>query len=379
MTREHLMAFNELGDEPETDRHGRPNGPAKSKRRFNFKAFADHVVTTTPNYLVKGIIPRGGLSIVWGPPKCGKSFTVFDMAMHVAIGRLYRGRKVQQGAVCYLALEGGGRFSDRIVAWKQKHLGKHREPVPLFTCDDALNLITDHKALIADIQAQTPDPALVVIDTLNRSLVGSESKDEDMAKYIGAADAIRRAFNCAVVIIHHCGHAGERPRGHSSLPGADDAQIAVSRDSNDLITITTEHMKDDQPGQPLNCRLEVVQVGTDDDEDPITSCVVVPVDTPTPKPNSGHGGRLTSEQNRFLDILKDAVLDAPAQHKTTSGIPRGQVGISREWLKTCCNAKGWFDESDTPSARRSKVTNFINKLAGKHRVGATKLFVWPVP
>jgi hypothetical protein len=378
MTREYPMAFNELGDEPETERPTRPNGPAKSKRRFNFKAFADHAVSTKPNYLVKGIIPRGGLSIVWGPPKCGKSFTVFDVAMHVAIGRPYRGRKVQQGAVCYLALEGGGRFSDRIVAWKQKHLGEHRGPIPLFTCDDPLNLIADHKALIADIQAQTPNPTLVVIDTLNRSLVGSESKDEDMAKYIRAADAIRCTFNCAVVIIHHCGHSAERPRGHSSLPGADDAQIAVSRDSNDLITITTEHMKDDMAGPPLSCRLEVVQVGTNDEGDPITSCVVVPVETPAAKPNTGHGGRLTADQNRFLDILKDAVIDAPAEHKTTSGIPGGQVGVSREWLKTCCTAKGWFDDADPENIRRAKVSNFVNKLAGKHRVGSSRLFVWPV-
>jgi hypothetical protein len=39
-----------------------------------------------------------------------------------------------------------------------------------------------------------------VLDTLNRSLAGSESDDEDMAAYVKAADAIREAFGCAVVI-----------------------------------------------------------------------------------------------------------------------------------------------------------------------------------
>jgi hypothetical protein len=34
-----------------------------------------------------------------------------------------------------------------------------------------------------------------------------------------------------VVIVHHCGIEGTRPRGHSSLTGAADAQLAVKRDA----------------------------------------------------------------------------------------------------------------------------------------------------
>ena len=43
-------------------------------------------------------------------------------------------------------------------------------------------LVRDHRALIGAIRAQIGEtlPALVAIDTLNRSLAGSESKDEDM-------------------------------------------------------------------------------------------------------------------------------------------------------------------------------------------------------
>jgi AAA domain len=72
----------------------------------------------------------------------------------------------------------------------------------------------------ADIHRQLghgTSPAVVYIDTLNRSLVGSESFDEDMAAYIRATDAIRDTFDCLVVIVYHCGHGGDRPRGHSSL------------------------------------------------------------------------------------------------------------------------------------------------------------------
>ena len=71
-----------------------------------------------------------------------------------------------------------------------------------------------------------------------------------MAAYIRAADAIRETFHCAVIIVHHCGIAANRPRGHTSLSGADDAQIAVERDdASGIITAKVEHMKTAKPEQ----------------------------------------------------------------------------------------------------------------------------------
>ena len=94
------------------------------------------------------------------------------------------------------------------------------------------NLIKDHKLLISDLKAQLGNtaPAAVVLDTLNKSLIGSESKDVDMSAYLRAAEAVRDAFNCVVIIVHHCGLDETRPRGHTSLPGAVDAQISVTRE-----------------------------------------------------------------------------------------------------------------------------------------------------
>ena len=76
-----------------------------------------------------------------------------------------------------------------------------------------LDLVKDARALVDDIRRQLGGqrPAIVVIDTLNRSMSGSESSDEDMAAYIRASDAIRAAFGCLVVVIHHCGHDKNRP------------------------------------------------------------------------------------------------------------------------------------------------------------------------
>ena len=56
-----------------------------------------------------------------------------------------------------------------------------------------VNLVKDHSDLIECTRLQSSPPT-VVIDTLNRSLAGSESDDKDMAAYIRAADATRDTF-----------------------------------------------------------------------------------------------------------------------------------------------------------------------------------------
>ena len=116
--------------------------------RFRLVAFDRITVGAERVYLVKGIIPAAGLVVVWGPPKCGKSFWTFDLVMHVALGWKYRGRRVQQGPVVYLALEGGEGFRARIEAFRQTFLPEIPDPVPFYLVADALNLVKDHPDLI---------------------------------------------------------------------------------------------------------------------------------------------------------------------------------------------------------------------------------------
>jgi hypothetical protein len=354
--------------------HGNGGTPAVTSDRFKLIAFDNIKVSTATSCLVKGIIPRVGLVVIWGPPKCGKSFWTFDLFMHVALGWTYRGRRVKQGAIVYLALEGGSGFAKRVEAWRQKHVAEDHELVPFYLLDVPVDLIADQVALITAIKEQLGEqvPAAVVIDTLNRALVGDENKSDDMAKFIRAADAIRAAFSCVVPIVHHCGIQGTRPRGHTSLAGADDAQIAVERDGQGIITATVEHMKDDEAGAIITSRLERADVGTDDDGEVQTSCTIVPAE---PRAAASKPGKdpLNANQRRFVDILIDAARDAPTEHKTTIN---GRTAISREWLKECCSKKGWFDPESTADNNRAKVNNMINALAGKRFIGVDKLYVW---
>src|SRR5262249_48764933 len=117
-------------------------------------------------YLVKGLIPRIGLTVIWGPPKCGKSFWTFDLMMHVALGREYRGRRVRQGPVVYIALEGLDGVQRRAEAFRQRNLAEdHTEGVPFFLIGSRLDLAEDHCVLIECIKSQIGEilPVAVVI------------------------------------------------------------------------------------------------------------------------------------------------------------------------------------------------------------------------
>jgi hypothetical protein len=293
------------GPEGVRDRHAKAksyNGATKDKP-IKFELIGlDHLKSATTDYLVKGWFPRKGLVLVWGPPKCGKSFWVFTVMVYVAIGREYRGHRVHQAEIVYLALEGQEGFSKRRDAFYKEYL-QPGESVPKFKlCRATLDLVKEHRQLVDDIRQQSSSPGCIVIDTMNRSLVGSESKDEDMAAYLRAADVLQQAFNCLVVIIHHCGVDESRPRGHTSQTGAVDLQISVKKDAAGNVISTVELAKDMAEGAVLASQLKVVELGHDQDGDPISSCVCQPAPD-SAEVQAKAQAKTPAGQRQFIDIL----------------------------------------------------------------------------
>jgi len=282
----------------------KPNGAEDNAKRppFGLIAFNQIKAGTEPPYLVKGLIPREGITVIWGEPKSGKSFQTLDLVMAIVRGLAYRGRRVQQGTAIYCAAEGATGCRNRVDAYRQRHRIKGN--LPFYLMPDSLKLQTDAPALIERIRADLGGkrPSVVVLDTLNRSMEGDENSPGDMGAYIKAADEIRQAFRCAVVIVHHCGTEGKRPRGHTSLTGAADAQLSVKRTEDGTVCTEVEWMKDGPEGDTLYSRLEVVVVGIDQDDDEITSCVVVEAEPVVARPKQKKLGK--NEQSMF-DILAE--------------------------------------------------------------------------
>ena len=335
-------------------------------------------MSTTAVYLVKGLIPRTGIVVIWGPPKCGKSFWVFDLLMRVSLGWEYRGLRTKQGPIVCCVLEGKDGYTRRIEAFRTEH--PESKSAPFYLVRTPLDLIHDHKALIASIRAQLPEgdnPSAVAIDTLNRSLVGSESSDEDMAAYVRAADAIHDAFGCVVPIIHHCGHNADRPRGHSSLLGAADVLIAVKRDAANNIVATVEWEKDGAGGLEIISQLVTVEVGKDEDGDMMTSCVVEPVGEPAAaKKAEAKKGGLTNATKLALRALHLAVGDVGVVPATTHA-PSGVRAVTLKQWRDFADRTG-VSGSDKSHARAAAFKRASDALQMAGKIGIWEPYVWPV-
>lgn len=308
----------------------RPNGDGTHVDRFVLVAFKDIKLSTRRQYLIKGLLPREGLALIWGPPGCGKSFLAYDMAMHIALGQPFRGRRTAKGPVVYVACEGEPGIPQRTEAYKQARFLAEIDDVPFFMIMAKVEMPHHDVFLAIDIKDQigSVKPAAIFIDTLNRSFVGSENKDEDMGAYIRAADRLYRAFGCCVAIIHHSGVEGTRYRGHTSLKGAVDAEIEVAKADDGLITAKVIKMKDGADGTVFTNRLKVIDLGLDEDGEEMTSCVIEPSD----EEPAERVKKLSPNQQKAFDELKKCMSFAGSTSQ------RGTITVSLEtWQRELFN------------------------------------------
>ena len=252
--------------------------PRVDELKANLISARDLNLDLSSDYLVKNWFARETISVIYGDSNCGKSFLALDIAGHVAAGADWMKNRVRQGKVLYLASEGGKGFAKRIAAIKlennilYENMADNLQLLPVqvdFHGEDDVN------AVISLIQEQ--DFSLIVVDTLAMTMgAGSENDGADMGQYIKNIMLLKSKFNCHVMIIHHSGKdRGKGARGHSSLRAAVDTEIEVKADG--LMRVATAlKQRDLENGKKVAFSLMGVQLGFDEDGDPITSCVVKP-------------------------------------------------------------------------------------------------------
>ena len=236
-----------------------------------------------PQQLVEGLLTAGGLSSVNGHPNAGKSYFAGALALAVASGLDFLGRRVQQVPVVYIAAEGAASMLARFQADARFH---KRQPGHLALVAQGVTLLepsADVDALVATcdaVRARTGAPVgLIVIDTVARVMVGGdENTAVDMGRLIAAADRLKATTGAHVLLLHHVGKdASKGARGHSSLRAALDTEIEVSvDDSTRLHTAKVTKQRDlASKGDTLHFRLVPVPLGVDQWGGEVTACAVV--------------------------------------------------------------------------------------------------------
>jgi putative DNA primase/helicase len=237
---------------------------------------AGFLQTLKMGWTVDKILPESSaLSVVFGPPSGGKSFTVLDICCSIDSGTPWHGRKVKQKPVLYLAAEGQAGMLKRIEAWKQKR----RVNLPTFALLPMPCLIDEdsqRRELINMITELPQKPGIIVLDTLARSMTGDENSTSDMGKVVIAAGILIEETGAQVIIIHHTGKDEARgPRGAIALTGATDSMFKVVRLKEDKkFVLICERQKDDEPFPPMVFQFDVVDTGfLTVDGFPVTSLV----------------------------------------------------------------------------------------------------------
>lgn len=237
-----------------------------------------------PEWVIKGVLPMADLGVMYGASGSGKSFVALDLAMAISRGVPWRGRKVKQQRVMYLAAEGGGGVAMRLRAYADFHM-LPLDQAPLGVMESVPNLmdLEDVAEIVGAVRA-AGGVDLIIVDTFAQVTAGAnENSGEDMGKAIKHARRLREHTGAMVLLIHHSGKDVARgARGWSGIRAAADVELEVIRsEETDVRMLRTTKQKDGRDDLAFGFTLEEVQIGLDRDGDPITSLVVQEAEAPS--------------------------------------------------------------------------------------------------
>lgn len=177
-------------------------------------------------WLVDGLLPTGGLSVLAARPKVGKSTLMRALAAAVARGQDFLGRVTARGMVFILDLE--GKRGETVNALRC--LGVTESDTIKVFCGSAPERAFD------DLRAAAFEdkPALIVVDTLQR--LAKVSDLNDYAKVSNAFDPfieLARETGAHVQLLHHQARNGrdgvDSPMGSTAISGSADTILTMKR------------------------------------------------------------------------------------------------------------------------------------------------------
>ncbi|MBI3441575.1 MAG: AAA family ATPase [Proteobacteria bacterium] len=362
--------LNAYGTREHFSRNGQYEQDAKSGRRrlqpYNWQEL-QNLPKREP--LIKGVIDRRGLSVMVGDPNCGKTFNALDMALHIALGWSWRGRKTRQGKVLYVAAEGGLGIVERLQAFCLHH---NLTEIPNFyLLPKSVNFFSnpeDAEEIINEIII-LDGIELVVIDTLSQVLAGgNENSSEGAGTVLQNCKTIQQQTGAHIMIVHHTGKNGEY-RGFSGILGNIDTMIKVT-DNDGIIIAGFEKQRDGKKDDTFSSELKIIHLSTDDDGDAVTSCVLIQTDEPAAKNKS----MLTGRAKDAFEILCNLIAEEGIGIIPKSGMAevRGtKLKYFREALKEADIADG--DKGDT---QKKAIQRAIRKLKDAGKIKVWKDNVW---
>lgn len=161
------------------------------------------------DWLVNGLLPAGGTSLLFGAPKSGKSSLARVLASKVAIGAPWQSRETRAGAVLYVALDE-----------RRSTVREHVRTLVNASTDGAMLRERLHvalgprpaggvAALRAVIERINPAPVLVVVDTLMKLEPFEDANDYGQSgQSMARVTALAADTGAHVMLVHHARKEG---------------------------------------------------------------------------------------------------------------------------------------------------------------------------
>lgn len=285
-------------------------GSSVTAKKFCLCTEQELLARQRPRWIVKNLIPDTSTGLIYGASKAGKSFFALRLFYAVAHGwpEVFGLRIKAQRPVIYLCLEGAGDFRNRVEAIRSWAI---ENALPLdgkfLFCDAPFSLVSDVQEFLESCRDNVEHP-IVVIDTLARASGGlEENSNTEMQRVADAMQRIAREMAGTCVAIHHAGKDSARgPRGASSVLAALDFAIECVRAENSRMW-RVEKAKGSRDDLHGNFTLKIIDLGKDDDDDPITSCICIETEEPKVKVFP----QLPQEEKRALTTLNRLSKDKP--------------------------------------------------------------------
>ena len=154
--------------------------------------------------------------------------------------------------------------------------------------------------------------------------------------------------------------------------GALDCQIAVKRLGDDTIVTEVERMKDGAEGARTVSKLKVVEVGIDDDGDPITSCVIEPADAGW---EADCDRKVTGQARIALDALCEALEKGGDPAPASAHIPPAKTVVRLDSWRGYVKARS-ITETDNADTQGRAFRRAAETLQERGFIGVWQGYVW---
>ena len=266
--------------------------PLKKNPDDGFELDSDKPFSLPPS-IIKGLAPRNGIAFIGGQSGAGKTFIAVDLAISLATGQPFFGKRVKEKVgVIIIAGEGAQTLQPRITTAKKAR--SIHTPLPIAWTDTFPDFTKaeEVKAFILKLKRMKQRMleqygvrmGCIVIDTLAAVFnLADENDNSEASKIIRAMKVIGDELDALIMPVHHYGKGAETGlRGASAWRAGSDSVLSITADRNQLTGLVTDHslwLAKSRVGEegPVGAfALRVMLIGHDEDGDELTSCYVVP-------------------------------------------------------------------------------------------------------